>query len=98
MLQAVLLKIMGSALVRDVVFGGVEHLAWKVLCGQGILDVERLADDLTDLVLVGIERRPEPAVADNQETARLREQIDRLEELHGRLTGTPGLGAHQQSP
>ncbi len=51
------------AMVRDVVFGSVEHLAWGLMAsgrGQGV-DLERRADELTELLMGGLapERAPE---------------------------------------
>jgi AcrR family transcriptional regulator len=45
------------ATVRDVIYGGSEHLAWKALTGRESLDVDRLTDELTDLIWRGVERR-----------------------------------------
>jgi TetR/AcrR family transcriptional regulator, fatty acid metabolism regulator protein len=74
-----------ATLVRDVVFGGIEHLAWKTLAGRETLDVQREADALTDLVLRGLEPRPGTQDAPDPQLARLRAQIDRLESLVGAL-------------
>lgn len=64
-------------MVRDVIYGSIEHLAWKAVNGRGALDVERTADALTELILRGIGARPgggEPGAAE-----RLAEQLDRFE-------------------
>ena len=70
------------ALVRDVIYGGMEHLAWKALSGRGSIDVEQLADDLTELILCGVGL---PATTEEDacggELSRLRAQVDRLETL-----------------
>ena len=66
-------------LVRDVVFGGIEHLAWKAMAGRGTLDVQAYAADLTELVLGGIENRPAQESSVEHELVRLREQVDRLQ-------------------
>lgn len=42
-------------LVRDLVYGGIEHHAWRFLYGNGELDPERVADQLTDLACSGVE-------------------------------------------
>jgi len=68
-------------MVRDVIYGGIEHLAWTAVIGQRPLDVERTADALTDLILRGI-GAAEPAAPDA--AARLAEQVDRLETMLGR--------------
>jgi len=41
-------------MVRDLIYGGVEHRAWKYLRGEGKLDPEKVADALVDTVLGGI--------------------------------------------
>lgn len=66
-------------LVRDVVFGGIEHLAWKAMAGRGTLDVQAQADALTDLVMSGIEARAGQESEADHELTRLREQVDRLQ-------------------
>ena len=74
-----------ATLVRDVIFGGIEHLAWKTLSGRETLDVQREADALTELVLRGLEPRTSVPNAAEPELARLRAQLDRLEGLVGAL-------------
>lgn len=63
-------------LVRDVIFGGIEHLAWRALAGRGTIDVDRQADDLTQLIWNGLS--PRQAAAHDEQTP-LQAQIDRLE-------------------
>lgn len=41
-------------LVRDMIFGGIEHHATRYLMGEGNLDVESVADQLLQLVLYGV--------------------------------------------
>lgn len=41
-------------LVRDMIFGGIEHHATRYLMGEGSLDVETTADQILALVLQGI--------------------------------------------
>jgi hypothetical protein len=67
-------------MVRDVIYGGIEHLSWTAVIGRRPLDVERAADALTDLILRGVGARDgEPAEADG--VARLEARLDRLEAL-----------------
>lgn len=66
------------AMVRDAIYGSVEHLAWRALIGRRPLDVERTADALTELVLRGIAARTEEAP---DAATRLEAQVDRLESL-----------------
>ena len=65
-------------LVRDVVFGAIEHHTWQFLSGRGALDVDALADTLSDLVLDGV-RVAEAAPV-----------IERLEHLAHRLEHAVG--------
>ena len=65
------------ALVRDMVFGGVEHHTWNFVRGRGRLEAEAIADQITALVCDGLViRRP----ADD-----LQQQIDRLAAVSTRL-------------
>ncbi|MBH1963101.1 MAG: TetR/AcrR family transcriptional regulator [Comamonadaceae bacterium] len=41
-------------LVRDMIFGGIEHHSTRFLMGEGHLDVESIADQLLQLVLLGV--------------------------------------------
>lgn len=65
------------ALIRDLIYGGIEHAGWRLLFGRGNVDVDRLADALTGALFRGIARpRPETEAA-----ARLEAVTDRLEAL-----------------
>lgn len=41
-------------LVRDLIYGGVEHHTWAYLWSGGTLDPDGLADSIVDLVLAGV--------------------------------------------
>jgi TetR/AcrR family transcriptional regulator, fatty acid metabolism regulator protein len=41
-------------LVRDVIFGAIEHVAWRHVNGRSRLDIPSVARDLTDLIACGI--------------------------------------------
>ena len=69
-------------LVRDLVYGCVEHRTWAFLRGEGDFDSGVLADDLADLVFSGI-RRPEPARG-------LGDAVERLEAVTEALAGRRG--------
>jgi len=68
------------ALVRDMVFGGIEHHVTAFLAGRGGLDRERVAAEMTRMVLSGI---APPA----EEPAVLESVVDRLEMITARLEG-----------
>jgi AcrR family transcriptional regulator len=46
-----------AALLRDLVFGGVEHLAWRAMSARGKARIGVDADKLADLVLNGVARQ-----------------------------------------
>ncbi len=41
-------------LVRDMVYGGIEHHTWNYVEGDGDFDVDRIADTITDIIYRGI--------------------------------------------
>jgi hypothetical protein len=43
-----------SKLLRDVLFGAIEHLAWRHVNGKGQLKVAQTARELTAMLTVGI--------------------------------------------
>ncbi len=42
------------ALLRDMVYGGIEHHAWNYLCGRGALDIDSTAEQIATLICEGI--------------------------------------------
>jgi len=75
------------ALVRDTVFGGIEHHVAPFLARRGELDVERVADQLTDLVMAGIVQPPASPAPLALEAA-----VRRLEQVAERLDGAGRRG------
>lgn len=47
-----------APLLRSLVYGGIEHHSWNYVCGRGALDIDSLAEQLTNLVCEGIAVRP----------------------------------------
>ena len=72
-------KDVSARLVRDLVYGCVEHRTWAFLRGEGDFDTGKLADDLADLVFSGI-RTPRTAGG-------LNDAVDRLEAVTEAITG-----------
>jgi len=70
-------------LVRDMLFGAMEHTAWGALTGHGTIDINVITDSLMSLALGGI-------AADEPTGAGLGEQLDRLETLVSRFEVTGG--------
>ena len=64
------------SLVRDTIFGGLEHYAWQYLSGRKPLDVDQATNDFWRLILRGIRAENN----DGQALAQRLEQVaDRLE-------------------
>jgi AcrR family transcriptional regulator len=68
-------------LVRDLIYGGVEHHTWNYVYGRGGLDIEAAADWIVDIVLAGLQPVARGRASLSQETARLAAVADRLERL-----------------
>jgi AcrR family transcriptional regulator len=50
-----------ALLLRDMVYGGIEHHAWNFVCGRGALPIDTLADEITAILCNGIEQQSDPA-------------------------------------
>jgi len=48
-------------MVRDLIYGAIEHLAWRMVNGKSVLRVDAVAQQLSQIVLSGIETRRESA-------------------------------------
>jgi len=48
------------SLVRDMIFGCIEHRTWNFLRGQGDFSVDEVADSIADIIFHGLVRRPSP--------------------------------------
>ncbi len=71
-------------LVRDLVFGGIEHHMSSYLAGRSTFDCDALAGELTNIVMGGV-GMPAPAEAPGEATLRRLETVaTRLETLAGR--------------
>lgn len=71
------------ALVRDLVFGGVEHRTWAFMRREGDFDLEQTADAITDLIFPGLLPKGSAPLDHRLETvtARLEAAADRLAAL-----------------
>ncbi len=41
-------------LLRDMVYGAIEHHSWNYICGRGALDIDRIAEQMTAMLCGGI--------------------------------------------
>ena len=63
------------SLVRDMIFGAVEHRTWAFLRNEGGFNIDETADGITELVYRGL------AKGSNDPVARLEKAVAKLEEL-----------------
>ena len=75
--------------VRDMIYGGVEHHTWSFLRGEGDFSPEDSADDVTDIIYRGL-------VRSNVAIDRGEEAIRRLEDVAERLERASGRGKHEE--
>jgi len=67
-------------LVRDLIFGCIEHHTWAYIRGNGSLDVDATADMITEIIYRGL--AAEPPAARGQLAERLEKAVERLEKLN----------------
>jgi AcrR family transcriptional regulator len=79
------------ALVRDMIFGGIEHRVWAFLRNEGDFDVGQTANAVTDFVCRALSAA-EGAPADRVTTA-----LSRIEAVADRLEGLAGAEATDAS-
>lgn len=63
-------------LLRDLVYGGIEHHTWNYICGRGDLDIDAIADQITAVLCEGIT------------AADLRQEMQRLAQIASRIERT----------
>ena len=68
-----------ATMLRDVLYGSIEHIAWGTLAGRDSIDVDATADALLSLLLDGVRQQP------TAEVHALTDQLARLEALTDRL-------------
>jgi AcrR family transcriptional regulator len=67
------------SVVRDLIYGGVEHAVWRTVFSNGVLDVPALADSLADAVLGGIISPTHTNLGATETLSRLERAVARLE-------------------
>ena len=66
-------------LIRDIIFGCIEHQTWAYLRGEGDFSVEDFAEGITDIVMRGIAAHPAADSDMDQALSRLEGIADALE-------------------
>lgn len=79
------------SLVRDLVFGCIEHRTWAFLRGEGNFDPAEMADAITNLVHHGLMLGSEP-------NSPMESVITRLEAAAARLEATTGIASAKTLP
>jgi TetR/AcrR family transcriptional regulator, fatty acid metabolism regulator protein len=69
------------ALVRDLIYGCIEHVTWAFLRNEGDFEAEKTADSITDVVYRGLQRRSPTNDRFFDALTRIEAAADRLEEL-----------------
>lgn len=69
-------------LVRDMIYGCVEHRTWAYLRGEGMFDPDATADAVVNLVLGGLQMAQASATSADVAT-RLERAVERLEKIGG---------------
>jgi AcrR family transcriptional regulator len=72
--------------VRDMIYGGIEHHIWAFLRGEGDFSPEDSADAVTDIVYRGLVRQGGAIDRGEQAVRRLEEVAARLERAVGQVT------------
>jgi TetR/AcrR family fatty acid metabolism transcriptional regulator len=71
------------ALVRDMIYGCIEHRTWAFLRNEGDFDTDATADGITDVVFGGL-------VARKPEDEPMAKAISRMEDVAARLERLAG--------
>lgn len=67
------------SVIRDLLYGGIEHAVWRFVFSDGSLDAGALADQLADALLGGILATPSDARDPDATVVRLERAVARLE-------------------
>lgn len=80
------------ALLRDLVYGGIEHHSWNYMCGRGALDVDAVADQIFAVLTQGAAKPDAGALG--AELQRLQDIAARLEKMLPKTSeGKAGVNA-----
>jgi AcrR family transcriptional regulator len=69
--------------VRDMIYGGIEHYTWSFLRGEGDFSPEESADAITDIIYRGLVRSGVAIDRGEEAIHRLEEVVERLERASG---------------
>jgi hypothetical protein len=72
------------SLVRDMIFGAVEHRTWAFLRNEGDFNIDETADGVTELIYCGLAKKTIVQDSFDQTAARLEKAIAKLEAMAGK--------------
>jgi len=72
-------------LVRDLIFGGIDHHTWAMLFGHGNIDVDHSADLIVNLVFSGIQNPADTAFSLSDAYSRIEQTVARLDTIATRI-------------
>lgn len=75
------------SLVRDMVYGTMEHRTWAYLRGEGVFDAETTAREITDVVYGGLLPRPAADAPRDEILSRLDLLTERVDQVARQLAG-----------
>jgi len=76
---------MPITLVRDLIFGGIDHHTWAMLLGHGDVDVDRSADLIVNVVFAGIATPAASTPSPDELCASIEKTVARLDAVVTRL-------------
>ncbi len=68
-------------MVRDLIFGGIDHHTAAMLCGRSVMDVNQSADSIMTLVFAGIQNTAPTQAASGETCSRLERVAERIEAI-----------------
>jgi hypothetical protein len=67
------------SLVRDMIYGAVEHRTWAFLRNEGDFNIDETADGITELIYCGLAKRTVVQDSFEQTATRLEKAVAKLE-------------------
>jgi TetR/AcrR family transcriptional regulator, fatty acid metabolism regulator protein len=65
-------------IIRDMIYGCIDHHTWSFVRGEGTFDLNSTADYITRLISRGLAARSEPAAQD-ESLVRIDKRLSRIE-------------------
>lgn len=66
-------------MIRDMIYGSIEHISWAWVAGHGTLNIDKVADDLAEMVMNGIAAPGADVPTVDGTVRRLERLVERME-------------------